>query len=62
MLKDRQFNPWFGRGYCIYRHEYYCRFNFIILFICTLLLYTINLDVISLFANSSFMFIQDVEW
>jgi len=41
----------------IRNHEYYGDLNFIILFVGILPLYAINLGVVSLFADLSFMFL-----
>ncbi|RHN79290.1 hypothetical protein MtrunA17_Chr1g0175711 [Medicago truncatula] len=41
----------------IRRHEFSSHFNFIILFVGILLLYAFNLDVVSLFADSSSIFL-----
>jgi hypothetical protein len=47
----------------IRRHGYFGDFNFIILFVVGILpLYAINLDAVSLFADSSFMFLANVEY
>jgi len=48
----------------IRKHEYFGDLSFIILFVGILLLYAINLDAVSLFADLSFtflaMFVSDV--
>ncbi|KAK2432666.1 hypothetical protein QL285_018033 [Trifolium repens] len=47
----------------IRRHGYFGDFNFIILFVVGILpLYAINLDAVSLFADSSFTFLANVEY
>jgi hypothetical protein len=47
----------------IRRHGYFGDFNFIILFVVGILsLYAINLDAVSLFVDSSFTFLANVEY
>ncbi|AES81158.1 transmembrane protein, putative [Medicago truncatula] len=41
----------------IRKHGYFGDLSFIILFVCILPLYAINLDVVSLFADSPFTFL-----
>jgi len=41
----------------IWKHEYSGDLDFIILFVCILPLYAINLSDVNLFANSFFMFL-----